>query len=208
MLSTMMYALHYVCSQVLLDSSKRPSAITADQPFLTGRTYEEIMRKYDTQSALELLYNAHSGELQVAQHEDWLVEQTWNQAISSGLQHVSGAPIPDSDAEGEIWSCPTCSEQFITPAALKIHARRKHKLVDAAAQVFGRANNSVAGSPRCSECLKKISRFQTLEWHINHHACPVINTTAAHDTQTATSVLIKFPSDAAGKQSRSSLKRL
>ena len=203
-LSTMMYALHCLCLQtqhikyIQRAIVKHTRAITLDQPFLTGRTHAEIMTKYHIRPALDLLQKAHAREQSIAQHGDWIVEQHWNQVIGECLQSASTSSVPNSDTEGEIWACPVCSEQFTTPAALKLHARRKHKLVDSPAQVFDRTKHSIAGLPQCSGCLKKFSRWQTLAWHINHHACPVFNT---HVEKAATCAVSQHMSPGADAES-------
>ncbi|CAE7475779.1 unnamed protein product [Symbiodinium sp. CCMP2456] len=196
--SSMMYALHCLCLQTgqirYLQRAimKHIRAITSDQAFLTGNTHEFISAKYEVQSAHDLLRQAHASELKVAGLGDWILEHDYNQAISHSLQEDITHQVQDSDEESHAWTCPVCMEQFPTTAALKIHARRKHKLVDRPAQVFDRTKHSIAGLPQCSGCLKKFSRWQTLEWHINHHACPAMKFAAeqnktAMPTQTDTS---------------------
>ncbi|CAE7223016.1 unnamed protein product [Symbiodinium sp. CCMP2456] len=181
--SSMMYALHCLCLQpgqiryLQRAIMKHIRAITSDQAFLTGNTHDFISAKYEVQSAHDLLRQAHDNELQVARLGDWILEHDYNQAISRSLQEDAMHQVQGSDEESNVWTCPVCLEQFPTTAALKIHARRKHKLVDSPAQVFDRTKHSMAGLPQCSGCLKKFSRWQTLEWHINHHACPAMKST-------------------------------
>ncbi|CAE7740061.1 MCAT [Symbiodinium sp. CCMP2456] len=180
-LSTMMYALHCLCLQpgqlqfIQRAIMKHVRAIASDQAFITGNTHAEVSRRHEVQTAHELINKAHNNELRIAQLGDWLIEHDYNQAISQCLLQDQLQTASDSEEDREVWACPVCLEQFPTTAALKVHARRKHKIVDAPAKVFDRTKHSIAGLPQCSGCLKKFSRWQTLEWHINHHACPALS---------------------------------
>ena len=177
-LSTMMYALH--CLRLspghvhLLQKTimKHTRAIVSGQAFLTGTTREEIMTKYNIRSACSVLEQAHGRELKLEQFEDWMVDPTWNQVISDGLQIAAQHTEPESDAEQEVWACPVCEEQFGNPAALKIHARRVRKLVDHSQKIFDRTKHALHGLPQCAGFYRKFSRWQTLEVHVDNNSCP------------------------------------
>ncbi|CAE7251454.1 unnamed protein product, partial [Symbiodinium sp. CCMP2456] len=141
-LSTMMYAMHCLClrsSHVrMLQKAimKHVRAIVSDQAFLTGTTHEDIMMQYKIESALQLLNKAHGRELGNQNPDDWMLAPDWDEAISTSLNLAAADDGPSSDAEQEIWACPVCDEQFVNPAALKIHARRKHHITEQAVDVF------------------------------------------------------------------------
>ncbi|CAE7265256.1 unnamed protein product, partial [Symbiodinium sp. CCMP2456] len=185
-LSTMMYAMHCLC----LRSShiralqkaimRHVRAIVSDQAFLTGTTHEEIMMKYKIESALQLLNKAHSRELGHQNPEDWMLVPDWDEAISTSLHSAATDDGPNSDAEREIWACPVCDEQFVNPAALKIHARRKHHITEQAVDIFDKSRHAIGGMPQCAGCRKKFSRWQTLRNHINNNSCPGTASPAAH----------------------------
>ena len=174
----MMYALH--CLQLspgnvhLLQKTimRHCRAIVSDQAFLTGITHDEIMQKYQIRSACSILEHAHGRELGLEQYEDWMIDVTWNKVISDGLQVAAQHTEPESDAEQEVWACPVCDEQFSNIAALKIHARRAHRIVDTPARLFDRTKHALHGLPQCAGCLRKFSRWQTLEAHVNNNSCP------------------------------------
>ena len=177
-LSTMMYALH--CLHLspgnihLLQKTimRHTRAIVSDQAFITGITHDEIMHKYQIRSACSILEQAHGRELALEQYEDWMIDVTWNQVISDGLRVAAQHTEPESDAEQEVWACPVCDEQFSNIAALKIHARRAHKLADKPTRLFDRTKHALHGLPQCAGCLRKFSRWQTLEAHVNNNSCP------------------------------------
>ncbi|CAE7258493.1 PKAR [Symbiodinium sp. CCMP2592] len=178
-LSTMLYALHSLClgaGQICLLQRalmRHIRAIVSDQAFLTGHTHEDIMIKYHIQTAQELLERAHEREQLNADSSDWIVDSDWNRSISKALLEAAQTKEPESDTEKAIWACPLCSEQFITQAALKIHARRAHKIVAQRKNIFNRLVHSVGGLPQCASCLKRFSKWQSLETHINTDACTV-----------------------------------
>ena len=69
-------------------------------------------------------------------------------------------------------ACPVCDEQFSNIAALRIHARRAHRIVDTPVRLFDRTKHALHGLPQCAGCLRKFSRWQTLEAHVNNNSCP------------------------------------
>ncbi|CAE7257373.1 unnamed protein product [Symbiodinium sp. CCMP2592] len=176
-LSTMLYALHSLClgaGQICLLQRaimRHIRAIISDQAFLTGHTHEDIMAKYHIQTAQELLERAHDRDQLNADSSDWLVDSEWNHSISKALLEAAQNKEPESDTEKAIWACPLCSEQFVTQAALKIHARRTHKIVAQRKNIFNRLTHSIGGLPQCAGCLKRFSKWQSLETHINTDAC-------------------------------------
>ncbi|CAE7296954.1 unnamed protein product [Symbiodinium sp. CCMP2592] len=176
-LSTMLYALHSLClgaGQIrLLQRAimRHIRAIVSDQAFRTGHTHEDIMTKYGIQTAQDLLERAHERDQQQATATDWLVDSEWNHSISQALLEAAQTTEPESDTEKAIWACPLCSEQFVSQAALKTHARRAHKIVAQRKNIFNRIVHSVGGLPQCSGCLKRFSKWQSLEIHINTDAC-------------------------------------
>ena len=147
-------------------------AIVSDQACLTGQTHQEIMEQYGVQSALQMISYAHSRELSHQNPQDWMLQLEWDQAIGECLHQAELSTEPVSDTEREIWACPVCDEQFVSAAALKVHARRKHNITEQAENIFDRRKHSIGGLPQCSGCLKKFSRWQTLRQHINNHSCP------------------------------------
>ena len=176
-LSTMTYALHCLClrpshvREVQKAIMKHVRAIIADQAFITGRTHQDVMDQYGIQSALQMIAHAHSRELRHQNPQDWMLQPDWDQAISDSLRQAEMSTEPFSDAEREIWACPICDEQFISAAALKVHAGRKHNITTKPENIFDRQKHSVGGLPQYSGCLKKFSRWQTLRHHINNHSC-------------------------------------
>ncbi|CAE7575091.1 betA [Symbiodinium sp. CCMP2592] len=176
-LSTMLYALHSLClgaGQICLLQRaimRHIRAIVSDQAFQTGHTHEDIMTKYNIHTAQDLLERAHERDQQQATATDWLVDSEWNHSISRALLEAAQTKEPESDTEKAIWACPLCSEQFVSQAALKTHARRAHKIVAQRKNIFNRIVHSVGGLPQCSGCLKRFSKWQSLEIHINTDAC-------------------------------------
>ena len=140
-------------------------AIVSDQAFLTGTTY-------NIRTACSILEQAHGRELALEQYGDWMIDTTWSQVISDGLQIAAQHTEPEMDAEQEVWACPVCEEQFGNTAALKIHARRVHKLLDQPQKIFDRTKHALHGLPQCAGCHRKFSRWQTLEAHVNNNSCP------------------------------------
>ena len=151
---------------------KHTRAIVSDQAFITGVTHEDIMMKYQIRTARSLLEQAHSRELELEMHGDWMTDPAWNQVISEGLQVAAQQTEPASDAEQEVWACPVCHEQFGNTAALKIHAKCAHKLVDQPRRIFDRSKHALHGLPQCAGCHRKFSRWQALEQHVNNNSCP------------------------------------
>ena len=101
-----------------------------------------------------------------------MVDTTLNQEIEKSLREVSGGPESGSDDELAVWACPICDSQFSSTAAVKTHARRAHKIIEPSENIFDRTKHAVNGLPQCAGCLKKFSRWQTLQQHINNHSCP------------------------------------
>ena len=177
-LSTMMYALHCLClgpghvRTLQRAMMKHVRAIVSDQAFLTGVTHEEIMNRYGIPTVKNLLDKAHHRELQLDADEDWMIHTGWNEKISASLQNTMADEEPLSDADKDIWMCPICSAQFPSTAALKIHARKIHKVVNEPQHLFDKTKHSLHGLPQCSQCFRKFSKWQTLLNHINNDSCP------------------------------------
>ena len=110
-----------------------------------------------------------------------MVDKSWNQEVGGALRATSGCPEPGSEDELAVWACPICDCQFSSTAALKTHARRAHKLVEPRENIFDRTKHAVNGLPQCAGCMKKFSRWQTLQQHINNHSCPAGVTAAPHN---------------------------
>ena len=122
----------------------------------------------------EVLLQAHAREIQLEQFGDWMIDKSWNQQVESALRTAPSCPELGSEDELAIWACPVCDCQFSSTAALKTHARRAHKLVEPCENIFDRTKHAVNGLPQCAGCLKKFSRWQTLQQHINNNSCPAV----------------------------------
>ena len=202
-LSTLTYALHCLTLSEghvrLLQRTmmKHIRALVSDQAFLTGTTHDEILTRFQIKPMKEVLLQAHAREIQLEQFGDWMIDKSWNQQVEGALRAAPNCPEPGSEDELAVWACPVCDCQFSSTAALKTHARRAHKLVEPYENIFDRTKHSVNGLPQCAGCLKKFSRWQTLQQHINNNSCPAIMPSnratppesAADPTSTATAEL-------------------
>ena len=179
-LSTLTYALHCLTLSEghvrLLQRTmmKHIRALVSDQAFLTGTTHDEILTRFQIKPMKEVLLQAHAREIQLEQFGDWMIDKSWNQQVEGALRAAPSCPEPGSEDELAIWACPVCDCQFSSTAALKTHARRAHKLVEPCENIFDRTKHAVNGLPQCAGCLKKFSRWQTLQQHINNNSCPAI----------------------------------
>ncbi|CAE7238307.1 PKAR [Symbiodinium sp. CCMP2592] len=97
-----------------------------------------------------------------------------------GVQTVVGlllkqqSALEPEGAESAVWSCPVCEEAFTTSAALKVHARRSHDIVDEHKEIFNKARHSKNGLPICKFHDRKFSKWQSLAVHISDNSCPAL----------------------------------